>query len=76
MKNLKLLNNRLLSIIIISFLAFSIQTKAEDPVDIWNIKEKKISEQTNKIDTKVDQENELGNVIYKAQSEKINIISW
>lgn len=73
MKNLKLLNNRLLSIIIISFLAFSIQTKAEDPVDIWNIKEKKISEQKNKIDTKVDQENELGNVIYKAQSEKINI---
>jgi len=68
MKILKLLNKIYLSIIIISlFLTFS--AHSEDPVDIWNVEEKKTSEEGT--DTKnFEEKNIPQNSIYEMQSNK------
>ena len=40
MKNLKLLNKKYLSVILFS-LCFGFATQSQEPIDIWNIGEKK-----------------------------------
>ena len=40
MKNLKLLNKKYLSIILF-YLFFGLSTQSQEPIDIWNIDEKK-----------------------------------
>jgi len=69
MKNLKLLNRKYLSIILI-FLLITIGAKSEeDPVDIWNLEEKKSSE----LNTGVENQEGNGivkNKIYEMQSKK------
>ena len=68
MKILKLLNKKYLSIILI-FLLFGSNARAEDPVDIWNIEKEKPSEE-NQINKNIDKESAEQNVIYEMQSEK------
>ena len=40
MKNLKLLNNKYLSVILF-YLFFGLTVQSQEPIDIWNIEEKK-----------------------------------
>ena len=68
MKILKLLNKKNLSIIALSLL-FGITTYAQEPVDIWNVEEKKIIEDKKLIE-KIDEENIPQNTIYEMQSQK------
>ena len=70
MKNLKLLNNKYLSIILI-YLFIGFAAKSQEPIDIWNIGEK---ETTKNIDVIQNDETKSAeqNSIYKMQSEKNN----
>ena len=69
MRNLKLLNRKYFSIILIFlFIAFS-ATSEEDPVDIWSLKKKETSE-TNIIIENKQEETPSTNKIYEMQSEK------
>ena len=43
MKNLKLLNKRYLSVILF-YLLFGLASQSQEPIDIWNIEEKKNTE--------------------------------
>jgi hypothetical protein len=43
MKNLKLLNKRYLSVILF-YLLFGLASQSQEPIDIWNIEEKKTNE--------------------------------
>ena len=43
MKNLKLLNKKYLSIILF-YLFFGLTAQSQEPIDIWNIEEKKTTE--------------------------------
>jgi hypothetical protein len=70
MKNLKLLNKRYLSIILF-YLFFAFASQSQEPIDIWNIEEKK---NTESIDETVgnDEKDLTQNSIYKMQSQKNN----
>ena len=68
MKNLKLLNKNSL-LIIIFFLFFAYATQSEEPIDIWNIGEKKINENSDLIKNN-EEKNTSQNSIYKLQSQK------
>ena len=69
MKNLKLLNKKYLSIILIFLLmGFSVLSE-EDPVDIWNLEEKKILEEKTISEGKKEKNIEK-NKIYEMQTEK------
>ena len=70
MKNLKLLNKKYLSIILF-YLFFSFATQSQEPIDIWNIEEKKTIESIDVIDSE-SQKDATGNRIYKMQSQKSN----
>jgi hypothetical protein len=68
MKNLKLLSKNFFLIILFS-LFFGFTTNAQEPVDIWNIGEKKPEENTNSIETEAEK-NIPQNGIYEMQSQK------
>ena len=68
MKKLKLLNKNYLSIIIF-YLLFALAAQSQEPIDIWNIEEKKNSENINIIQN--NQEKKVTqNSIYEMQSQK------
>ena len=68
MKNLKLLNKKYLSVTLFC-LFFGLAAQSQEPIDIWNIEEKKTT-----VDTDVIESNEkkdiTQNSIYKMQSQK------
>ena len=68
MKNLKLLNKKYLSVILL-YLFFGLAAQSQEPIDIWNIEEKKNSENIGitEINKKKDV---IQNSIYKMQSQK------
>jgi hypothetical protein len=68
MKNLKLLSKNYFLVILFS-LFFGFATNAQEPVDIWNIGEKKPEENTNPIETETEK-NIPQNGIYEMQSKK------
>jgi len=67
MKNLKLLNKKYLSIILF-LLCFGFTTQSQEPVDIWNIGEKKIEKTT--VTDNPEEQNTEKNKIYEMQSQK------
>jgi len=69
MKNLKLLNRKYLSVILL-YLFFGLATQSQEPIDIWNIEEKKINKITNK--TESFEKDTTQNSIYKMQSQKVD----
>ena len=68
MINLKLLNKKYLSIILLSlFLGFNVQS--QEPIDIWNIDEKSITAENSSAEN--DEDKSISqNSIYKMQSQK------
>ena len=70
MKNLKLLNKKYL-LVILFYLSFVAIAQSQEPIDIWNIEEKKIDENSdttqNNTDSGITQ-----NSIYQMQSQKDN----
>jgi hypothetical protein len=68
MKSLKLLNKKYLSIILF-YLFFGVATQSQEPIDIWNIEEKKTTNSIDVIDSNKENDGEQ-NSIYKMQSEK------
>ena len=70
MKILKLLNKKYLSIILF-YLFFGFATQSQEPIDIWNIEEKKTTEGIDGIDDNKEK-NITQNSIYKMQSQKNN----
>ena len=68
MINLKLLNKKYLSIILLSlFLGFNVQS--QEPIDIWNIDEKSIAAENSSVEN--DEDKSISqNSIYKMQSQK------
>ena len=68
MKNLKLLNKRYLSVVLIS-LCLGLATHSEEPIDIWNIEEKKNTENLDIVD-EIEEKNITQNSIYEMQSKK------
>ena len=68
MKNLKLLNKKYLSAILF-YLFFGIAAQSQEPVDIWNIEEKKNNENADLIES-VKEKDTTQNSIYKMQSQK------
>ena len=73
MKNLKLLNKKYLSLIIF-FLFFGSVTQSQEPIDIWNIEEKKTTENLDIIESSKEK-NGTQNSIYKMQSQKSDQIN-
>jgi hypothetical protein len=73
MKQLKLLNKKNLSVILI-YLFFGIASQSQEPIDIWNIEEKKTTENNNIIKTN-KKKDITQNSIYKMQSQKNDEIS-
>ena len=69
MKNLKLLNKKNLSIVLF-YLFFGLMVQSEEPVDIWNIEEKKSTTNIEIIDS--IEKDVTQNSIYKMQSQKDN----
>ena len=67
MRNLKLLNKKYFSIILV-LLLIGFSSKSEEPVDIWNIEEKKTKEDEVLINQ--TKESNSKNKIYEMQSEK------
>ena len=68
MKNLKLLNKKYLSIILF-YLFFGFAALSQEPIDIWNIEEKKTTESIDIIDNN-EEKNITQNSIYKMQFQK------
>ena len=68
MKNLKLLNKKYLIAILI-YLFFGVTAQSQEPVDIWNIEEKKTTENIDVIENN-EENNTTQNSIYKMQSQK------
>ena len=68
MKNLKLLNKKYLSIILLYLLA-CLAAQSEEPIDIWNINEKKSIENIDTIENN-EKKDAVQNSIYKMQSQK------
>ena len=73
MKNLKLLNKKNLSIILL-YLFFGFAAQSEEPVDIWKIEEKKKIEDSNLTENN-EEKNLEPNSIYKMQSKKDSELS-
>ena len=73
MKNLKLLNNKNLSIILI-FLLFGFETQSQEPVDIWSVEIKPKTEKV-VIDKNLKDKGVPENTIYEMQSQKQDILS-
>ena len=69
MKNLKLLNKKYLSVILL-YLFFGLAAQSQEPIDIWNIEEKKTTESIDVIENNED--DVVQNSIYKMQAEKDN----
>ena len=67
MKNLKLLNKKYLSVILFS-LCFGFTTQSQEPIDIWNIGEKKTTETIDTIEN-LEEKDATQNSIYKMQSQ-------
>jgi hypothetical protein len=70
MKQLKLLNKKYLSITLF-YLFFGLAVQSQEPIDIWNIEEKKTTENIDTIDNN-EENNVTLNSIYKMQSQKDN----
>ena len=70
MKNLKLLNRKYLSIILF-YLLSGLVVQSQEPIDIWNIEEKKTTKNVDAIDNNKEK-NVPQNNIYKMQSQKDN----
>jgi len=68
MKNLKLLNKKYL-LVILFYLFFEVAAQSQEPIDIWNIEEKKTNENFDVIENKKEK-NIIQNSIYKMQSQK------
>ena len=68
MKKLKLLNKKYL-LVILYYLFFGLAAHTQEPVDIWNIEEKKTTENTDVIEGNEEKE-VVQNSIYKMQSQK------
>jgi len=68
MKNLKLLNKRYLPVILFS-LCFGFVVQSQEPIDIWNIEEKKKTEKLD-INENIDKKTVMQNGIYEMQSQK------
>ena len=68
MKNLKLLNKKYLSIILL-FLLFGFGAQSQEPVDIWNIEVKK-EEEKNILNENSQKKEIPQNTIYEMQSQK------
>ena len=66
MKNLKLLNKKYLSIIVL-FITFGLSSQSQEPIDIWDV-EKKAGEESRVENS--DKENIPKNTIYEMQSQK------
>ena len=68
MKNLKLLNKKYL-LVILFYLFFGLAAQSQEPVDIWNIEEKKTTENIDAIEDNIEKDI-TQNSIYKMQSQK------
>ena len=68
MKSLKLLNKKYLSIILF-YLFFGVATQSQEPVDIWNIEDKKTTKSIDVTDSNKEKDDEQ-NSIYKMQLKK------
>jgi hypothetical protein len=68
MKNLKLLNKKYL-LVILFYLFFGLTAQSQEPIDIWNIEEKKNNENFDVIENNKEK-NITQNSIYKMQSQK------
>ena len=68
MKNLKLLNKKYLSLILF-YLFFGTSVQSQEPIDIWNIEDNKITENIDIIENN-KKKNVAQNSIYKMQSQK------
>ena len=68
MKNLELSNKKYL-LVIFFYLFFGIATQSQEPIDIWNIEEKKNTGSIDVIDGE-EEKNITENSIYKMQSQK------
>jgi len=68
MKNLKLLNKKYL-LVILFYLIFGIAAQSQEPIDIWNIGEKKTIKKIDLIESN-EEINDTQNSIYKMQSQK------
>ena len=73
MKNLKLLNKKNLPVILF-YLFFGLAAQSQEPIDIWNIEEKKIIENTDVIENSKEKD-VVQNSIYKMQSQKDDKLS-
>ena len=73
MKNLKLLNKRYLSIILLA-LFFGLASQSEEPVDIWSVEEEKVNQEISKAE-EPGKKRITENSIYKMQSQKENKIN-
>ena len=70
MKNLKLLNKNHLSIILF-YLFFGLAAESEEVIDIWNIENKKSTENVDVLEN-TEEIDVTQNSIYKMQSQKDN----
>ena len=70
MKNSKLLNKKYLPVILF-YLFFGFTAESQEPIDIWNITEKKIAEDLSEIQNNVEKDI-TQNSIYKMQSQKVD----
>ena len=68
MKNLKLLNKKYL-LLILFYLFFGFTAQSQEPVDIWNIEEKKTTENIDIVES-TKEKDIAQNSIYKMQSQK------
>ena len=68
MKNLKLLNKKYL-LLILFYLFFGFTAQSQEPVDIWNIEEKKTTENIDIVES-TKEKDITQNSIYKMQSQK------
>ena len=73
MKKLKLLNKKYLSVILF-YLFFGLTAQSQEPVDIWNVEEKKTSKNLN-ISESNEEKDITQNSIYKMQSQKDDELS-
>ena len=73
MKQLKLLNKKYLSVILF-YLFFGLTAQSQEPVDIWNVEEKKTSKNLN-ISESNEEKDITQNSIYKMQSQKDDELS-
>jgi len=68
MRNLKLLNKNYLSVTLF-YLLFGFAVQSQEPIDIWNIEEKKTTENLEVIES-IEKKSITQNSIYKMQSQK------